>query len=230
MPKTFEQCRELFPDFYASVKQAHEESGRTHRGHGLDHDVTVATLGGIIAPNDRVAEMAWCAGMLHSTDRITEKNEDEEFFMCNVEAAMRHNLSSLPHSHFTHEQEAVVLEAALRHSELPQDDHSMVLIVLQDADKLANLMPAVIIRSAQLLPDIPAFEFGYLNGVRNPKSTYHHPLSAMDDLRLNIEEYLPKFRIPKAKALAEKYIDILNQYLRAIEESNKMLGLKGITL
>ncbi|MDZ4240741.1 MAG: HD domain-containing protein, partial [Patescibacteria group bacterium] len=209
---SFEDLRKKFREFYVVVRDGHEQSKRAHRGHGLDHDVTVAQIAVMIAPDERTAEKAWCAAMLHSTDRLVEKGNKEK-----EEAHMRANLKSLPERYFTSEEKEEIFLSAYRHEELNQDDQSVTQHVLMDADRLANLMPAVIIRAGQLLSDIPALELEYLEGKRNPKTTYHEPKSVLDDLRNNVAEYTPKLRMPKAKELAMKYVKRLDYFIKSLE-------------
>ena len=89
--KTFEEYRETFREFYELIAKSHRESQRPHRGHGLDHDVTVAQIAAQIAPNAQIAEKAWCAGMPHSIDRMIERGNTVL-----VEETIRNILSFLP--------------------------------------------------------------------------------------------------------------------------------------
>lgn len=222
MERTFEEYRKIFADFYESVKLSHEKSTKPHRGHGIDHDVTVAQIAMQIAPDNRTSEKAWCAGMLHSVDRMVEQE--------NVEKSTRNLLSNLLLEHFNLSEVEEICQAAIRHGELNQDNQSIVQQVLMDADRLANLMPAVIIRAGQSMSELPVFEFEYLVGERNPETTYYKPQSVLDDLRNNIKEYVPQLRILKAKKLAERYVVILEEYIKSLEESYGQLGLVGISL
>lgn len=45
--------RNKYSQFYFNVKKWHNDSPRAHRGHGLDHDVTVAQLCLKIAPTKK---------------------------------------------------------------------------------------------------------------------------------------------------------------------------------
>jgi hypothetical protein len=91
-------------------------------------------------------------------------------------------------------------------------------------------MPAVVIRAGQFQSEIPAFEFEYLKGNRNPSSDYYHPKSVLDDLRNNIVEYIPKLRVLQVKKLVTRYLAQLERYISWVEQSNKELGLVGISL
>jgi HD superfamily phosphodiesterase len=217
--------RNRFMSLYTEVKMSHLSSPRAHHGHGLDHDVTVAMLAVNIAPDSRTADKAFVAALLHSTDRLmVESNKMAE------ETHMRVCLSCLPDGTFSMDEIKEIVQAALRHSELNRDDQSLTQQVLMDADRLANMMPSVIIRSGQFRPEIPPFEFRYLNWKINPDSTYRDPKSVLDDLRITLREYMPQFRIEKAKLIAARYAAFLVSFIMAVEDTNGDLGLVGIEL
>jgi HD superfamily phosphodiesterase len=222
---SFRELRERFRPLYDAVKDLHQKSPLAHRGHGFDHDVTVAALAVRIAPDQRTAEKAFAAALLHSIDRMMAKASKGEIDTC-----MRVCLARLPDGTFNMDEIDEIVEAALRHGELNQDDQSLTQQVLMDADRLANMMPSVIIRSGQFRPDIPPFEFKYLNNKANPASTYHDPISVLDDLRITLRDYMPQFRIDKAKKLAKTYAFRLRTFVRAVELTNLEIGLVGIEL
>lgn len=247
--KTFEEHRALFGKFYEAVKRAHLESKRSHHGHGLDHDVTAAQIGDLIAPDGRTAEKAWCALMTHSVDRMTEKRlpHDEEEFAGRVAEKTWGLLDHLPPGHFTPRETKEIFQASFGHfleeekgdiflpsagrkKKICRETRSPLQQIVLEADWLANLMPAVVIRAGQFLPGIPAFEFEFLHGERNPASTYHGPRSVLDDLRANLRVYVPMLRTRRAKKLAKWYAASLQAFVRAVEKSNRQLGLVGVKL
>ncbi len=217
----FEEYRERFQEFYDAVKRLHETSKRPHRGHGLDHDVTVAALAIWLAPDARTAELAFCAGLLHSVDRIVEKGA----YVRDIVAA---HLEYLPSGYFTREELDDIFESVMRHRE-PRDDDSLVQCVLMDADRLANIMLSVVIRAAQLYAEVPAMEFGYLAGRRNPRTTWDEPCSALDGVRVCYEMLHP-MRTPRGRDLANRYAAQLAVFVAGVEKQYADLGLVGITL
>lgn len=220
--KTFNDFREQFSDFYNSIKTGHENTKKqSHGGHGLDHDITVAMLAVKISTNDRIGQKAWCAAMLHSTDRVVEAPD-----VLNI---MNEHAEKL--KHFFNESELrEIVEAAFRHSELNQNDQSETQIVLMDADRLANMQTAVVIRSGQFKPDIPAFDFRYLKGRIDPQSTYENPRSVLDDLRFVIKNYIPQLRTDEAKRLGDMYATNLRAHIKSIEDEYASLGLLNIEI
>lgn len=220
--KTFNEFREQFYDFYNSIKIDHANTKKqSHGGHGIDHDITVAMLAVKITPNELVGQKAWCAAMLHSTDRVVAMPE--------VMNSMTKHANHLKHF-FNQSEISEIIEAAFRHSELNQSDQSETQITLMDADRLANMQSAVIIRSGQFKPDIPVFDFKYLSGEIDPLSTYENPKSVLDDLRFVLRNYTPQFRTEEAKRLGAIYATALSAYIRAVEEENGSLGLLNIEI
>jgi hypothetical protein len=220
--KTFDAYRLLFTVFYQAVRDLHTESPRKHRGHGLDHDVTVAQLSVIIAPDDaHTADKAWVASLVHSVDRLVAG--------MTVSSAIRALLSHLPADYFTSYEMEEIFLAALHHNEKNKEGQSLTQQVLMDADRLANLQPTVIIRAGQFQPDIPPFELAYLSG-NNPASTYHEPQSIIDDLRTMISEYIPQLRMPNARVLGEEYVRALNAYMASVRDVYQRLGLENAIL
>lgn len=221
-PATFQDMRSHYKEFYDAVKMGHLTTTlESHRGHGFDHDVTVASLALLIAETKEIGIRAWCAALLHSVDRIVEENKVRETM--NLFAS---NLVSF----FTPEEIHEIVEAAYRHSEINQSDQSDVQITLMDADRLANMQSAVIIRAGQFRSTIPAFNFKYLDGTKDPLSTYETPVTILDNLKFLIIRYVPQFRVPKAKKLGEVYASRLQLYIQSVESDYKELGLSGIEL
>ena len=122
-----------------------------------------------------------------------------------------------------------IVEAAYRHSERNQTDQSETQITLMDADRLANMQSAVIIRGGQFRPTLPALDFNYLEGAANPLSTYERPMTVLDNLRFIIYNFPPQLRLPEAKRLGVIYTDRLSSYIKSVEDDHKELGLKNIS-
>lgn len=220
--KSFGDYREQFSAFYDSVKSGHENTKeKNHGGHGFDHDITVAMIATKLSDNERVCQKAWCAGMLHSTDRVVGAPL--------VLETMTKNAKHLSHF-FDNEEVSEIIEAAFRHSELNQLDQSETQIVLMDADRLANMQSAVIIRSGQFRPNIPVFDFKYLEGKTDPLSTYEDPMSVIDDLRISIRNYIPQLRTQEGIRLSGMYAKNLKAYIKSIEDEYEYLGLLNLEI
>lgn len=219
---TFNDFRQQFQTFYNTVKKLHIETKNIdHGGHGLDHDITVAMLSLKIATEIRTSQKAWCSSMLHSVDRLVTKDE--------VRNTMVSTSESLKDFFGSFEIEEII-EAAFRHSEINRADQNETQITLMDADRLANMQSAVIIRSGQYRINTPVLDFNYLNGEINPESIYENPKTVVDGLRLVVTRYIPQLRLPKAKQLGYIYSKRLTEYIQSIEDDYKYLGLQNITI
>jgi hypothetical protein len=226
----FEAMRHTFGAFYVAVKAAHEAGADRNRGHDLLHDVTVAQHALSIAPNDTIAEQAWVASMCHSQDYLVrDRSKSPGENAAAFDARVEELLTLLPNGYFMAEQVEDIHTAAVRHQEKNDSRQGIVQQVLQDADRLTNLMEGVQFRIGQGYPRLPAFELEHLEGP-NPASTYAEPRSCADDLRLCISEYWPQFRMPRARGIASRYIDHLNHCLMTMQMQYERLGIAGMTL
>lgn len=219
---SFNKFRKQFSDFYDSIKTGHENTKKqSHGGHGIDHDITVAMVAVKIAENEKARPKVWCAAMLHSTDRVVPSHE--------VKGTMIMHSQHLKHF-FNQNDIDEIIEAAFRHSELNQPDQSETQIVLMDADRLANMQGAVIIRGGQFKSEIPAIDFKYLKGHIDPLSTYEKPRNVLDGLRLVIQNYVPQFRTVEGKRLGNVYASKLGEYIKSIENEHEYFDLLNIEI
>lgn len=214
--RTFEEYRNLFPDLHDEVKRIHNESVRPHRGHGFaDHNLPVALMAAMIAPDLRTADKAYAAGMLHSIDRWVEKAA--------FEPTVRRCLKLLSKDYFTSQEMEEILDAVVKHDKKNEDDDSMTLQVLKDADRLINLEPVHIIRAAQWYHEVPAIEIDHL-GRLNPASKWGKACNVVDNLRFTLE-WIPWLRLPKAKARGEELRVEIEAFIASCERVYHELGL-----
>ena len=223
MKLRFLELREKYRQFYNAVYQHHRTAERPHQGHGMDHDVTVAQLCLRISPNEHIEKLAWLAGILHSTDRTVERGNTGK-----VAELVEGFIQLLPDSVSSYVR-ALIHDAVMRHAEMNRDDQTLVQQVLMDADRLANLQAAVIMRCGQHYSKVPALELEWL-GEMNPNSTYNEPCSVLDDVRGNVKGYMPQFRLQKAIKLAEFYKERNEKYVIEVQGDYRMLGLHDIEL
>lgn len=228
--RTFNEMRNRFSILYEAVKKIHNESASTNRGHGLDHDVTVAMIGVKIAPNAKVGDLAFIAGLLHSTDRIlVEKDKNA------ITKHLFKQFKYLP-KEIKKEELDQIYAAIMNHSEINKDGQSLVAQTLMDADRLANLMGLVPFRIGQFWPNIPTIEFEHVDKP-NPVSTYSAPCSTVDMLRAMMSQlggknvgYIEQLRLPKAIRIGKMYTKRLNLLLDMIKDDHHELGLAGTKL
>lgn len=219
--RTFNAYREKFAALYDAVKNMHETSPHQHRGHGLDHDVAVAQMAALIAPTPRIADSGWVAALIHSTDRLVEKDV--------YPAQLNEYLGLIPPNLFSDEELEEILLAVLEHDAISPPHKSSTQEILQDADKLVNMQSMVLIRSGQFRSKIPAIEFSYVEKT-NPASIYHAPKSVLDGCRISIYEYPTLINTQKGKKLASVYVERFRQYEQWVLEDHRLLDLAGIVL
>lgn len=211
------------------------KDGLGHRGHGPDHDMLVAGYCLRIAVNDhRLAEMAWVASHLHSIDRACGEGAEAIIDMM-LSSARSYNDDSHPMNpvEFSGLDDVEIAEvklAVMRHDKPNADDDSQVQIVLQDADRLANVMPYIIARSGQFYADRPVVEIGYTGFDKHPESTYKSPRSVHDDLLGSLEWHPDsgtKFaiRTQAAREIGEELFLFLRGWF---ELSHKHMQMAGI--
>jgi len=225
----FEGLRTLHRDFYEHVKAEHVAHANVSHGHDLTHDVTVAQHSLVIAPNEWIGEKAWVASFCHSMDYWGYVRGDPEKSAANFKAHVMSAMAKLSSERFAEDDLDEISQAALRHQEKNQDDQGIVQQVLQDSDRLANLMVSVLFRIGQGYPDLPIVEMAYL-GEKNPESTYFEPRSCLDDMRNCMTEYEPQFRLSKAKDLAGRYIQELHGIIEMIQRQHDDLGIVNLEL
>lgn len=218
------ELRRRYSKFFNELLKIHHELneiGLGNRGHGPEHDTLVAGYCLLIAGNDnRLAEMTWIAAHLHSLDRFF-KNKYEE--MINGMLAKCEELS---------QEEITEIKFAVMHHDQPnEDDDSALLIVLKDADRLANVMPHVIARSGQFQPGLPVIEQGYIGLEKHPLTTKRSPRSIHDDLLGCLEWHSDSdarfaIRTEVAKKIGEELFDYLRMWFTLSHKHLKMTGFE----
>lgn len=220
---SFLEFREKYPDFYGAVKSLRENPpspGPCYNGHRFEHDAIVAAQVFRIASDDRTAEKAAVAAMLHSFDHCVRREHVREAM---VDAALR-----LPEGAFTTDELDEIVFAALHHKELNADNQSLTQQVLMDADRLANMMAVLWINLGKCVPDIPTVDLEHIVEL-DPETTYREPKNNLDNMKTHFW-YLPMFRLPKAIEISKVYAARMEAFLLAVETEFKELGLVGVKL
>lgn len=189
--------------------------GKGHQGHGLDHDLLVMGYTLRIAPTKELAELAWIAASLHSLDRHFGEQAES-------------NISKLLEvTSLDPEKKQTILTAVMRHDKKNDEDDSVVQILLQDADRLANINPSVLIRSGQFRPGIPALEINEkaLSPAPVPGESYQNPPSCLRDISKCLEwcpAHCERYDIPKMFCIRTKAaLKIAMPYFRTLEKCFK---------
>ena len=163
--------------------------------------------------------MVWIASDLHSLDRMFPKED----FVKNLWKYLNYVMGD-----FTITEINEIFVAARDHGGKNSDEDSELTVLLKDADRLANIMLGIVIRSGQFTPNIPAMELEYLK-TPNPASTYREPTSVIEDLRgcFELEDWI---RTPKAKEIAAPLFAELRHYTNTLASQYEALGLAGVVL
>src|SRR3990172_3226862 len=209
----FVNNRAKFAALYKRIEKIHSQTKNT-RGHGFDHDLLVAQYAAIIAENERVGEMAWVAGLMHSLDRHFLPDEAEMIL---------EECIGLVSNQFTVCELGEIRLAVHDHSKKNDPADGPVTVALKDADRLANIGPINLIRGGQHRPDIPACILESL-GSRHPDSTFNNIKCCYDATFYNLE-WEPMLRLPKAKEIGKKYFDYIREFQIRFAEQFREAGL-----
>lgn len=207
---------ERYPKFVATVAEDHQK-GQNEQGHGYLHAQTVAGYAYQIAEDQRVAELAWMAGLMHNTDRLFKDAGDIVIAATLLDYCTNTDLM------ISSDEEQLVIEAVIEHSKKNNTVDNPVTIALKDADRLANAGTAMLIRIGQFRPDIPVINLKYVFK-RDPASTYREPRSQLECMR-DILEWESWLRLAKAQELGKQKF----AYIRASIE-NMIDELRSVEL
>ncbi|MSU55025.1 MAG: hypothetical protein EXS46_00620 [Candidatus Taylorbacteria bacterium] len=212
----FVRNRAKFAGLFERIKAIHHEivvAGRDVNGHGFDHDVMVAQYAAMISENERVAEMAWVAGLMHSLDRHFPDSFNAKIEECIVLVGHLFSVAEI--------EEIRVADRV--HSRLNDPLDGPVTIALKDADRLANVGALNIIRGGQHRPNIPACVMESLGGL-NPASTFKRPASCYDATFYNLE-WWDMLRSEKARDLGRADFEYTRAWQRSVEAKFAQVGL-----
>lgn len=233
--ETFVFLKKLCASFYQEFEKTHERAIRTcilTRGHGPEHDLTVAKWCVILSDNQDTRELAWVAALLHSIDRLMPHYLPHEI----VKSLVDRQFTYLPTHYFDSYEKEIISHAILHHAEKNKPEDSDVLVVLKDADRLANLAPEIIMRIGQFAPAVPSFDLQYIDRP-HPDSSFGNLKTALDDLYYVLEWAMGEkfwlqprdqwetyaldnhwFRTPKAWPIAYQYAQFLLRYIEKVKK------------
>jgi HD superfamily phosphodiesterase len=192
----------------------YKQQGVSGGAHDWYHALAVAQYAALIAPDTELAFLGWVAGLLHEfPHRIFSRDQG----MTLVRYYLREGTT------FTPEDQQYVLDTILKHSgrDLPTD--SILLMILRDADRLANIGAWHFLRAAQFRPDIPAVDPRYI-AAQDPTATFKNPKSVLRDIEHTLE-WESWLRLEKAKELGKPLFDDIRWLHRRLIEQFTVLGL-----
>ncbi|OGY97956.1 MAG: hypothetical protein A2855_01660 [Candidatus Liptonbacteria bacterium RIFCSPHIGHO2_01_FULL_57_28] len=219
----------MFPELAVSVATAHELNPAIGvAGHDFDHDLRVAEMAVLIAPDATIARFAAVAGFCHSADRFVQRFRgvgrgevaDEE-----VADVMHGFCSTTPSWRLRGGVLGIALRAVLLHCRPNDEDDDLVVMTLKDADRIVNCDPDVIVRSSRHHPEYPAVD--YVHGLHDPAATYKEPRSILRDISHCLEwaEDGPfGVRLPKAKTEIAWRAQLLQAWIAGVERSRILVS------
>ena len=219
---------EIFPELWKKVYERHVKSQIVSGCHDPFHTARVGQYALTIAENETVARLAGIAGLCHNADRILQydlglgrEDTPEELVITLVNEWF--DVTDL-----SEKERSLVLDAVLKHSLPNNPDDSQVLITLKDAERLINLEPDTIMRTAHFFSDFPVVD--PVHWLSDPEATYREPRSVIKGLAScaewgNFDD--PKYgvRLPKARICAKKFADYLLDYIERVKECWEEAGL-----
>lgn len=215
---------ELYPKLAEAVRQDHVTFNMMSTGHSFDHPLTVARYCPLIAPDEETGRIAGAAGLCHNADRLLKKRLGDvnkaKVPESDVVAMVLGWLSA--GEHFSEQEVVMILRAVQKHSGFNLTDGDLVLITLQDADRVACSSPEQIMGAAQFRPNLPTIHPKWLtadpndptaNPYRNPKSVLHSMECWRDWIDPNSKVCV---RLPKARRLIEDSVALFEFYKEKI--------------
>lgn len=204
----------IFPALAQAACVDYISQGVHGGAHDFYHALTVAQYAALIAPTERMARFGWCAGLLHEHPHRLYSEEQGAHLV-------RERLAK--HSALPSRAQSDILQAVLAHSGKDTPQESPLLVVLKDADQLANLGAWHWLRAAQFRPNIPAVDPRYV-ARQDPLATFKNPRSVLRDIESTLE-WETWLRLPKAKELAAPLFEEIRWLKRRLEERLVILGL-----
>ena len=198
-----QQLWTVFSELTDKVRADHIQHDALGGCHDLLHAFMVAQYAQRIADDEESATLGWVAGICHNADRMFGHTLADSF--------VEEYLTLVP---LDSVQKKRIAKAVLMHSTRDTLDEDDVLVVLKDADRLANSGPVVWLRAGQFLPRIPSVDPRYVLE-RDPLARYNDPRSLLENMR-NALEWESWLRKEKAKILAKPYFDGLRTLIEGI--------------
>ncbi len=228
---------ELFPALTAAIKASHDACGLVASGHSFDHPLRVGQMALELACHGRDdsgarrALVAGVAGLCHNADRVLQKRLQCGRKDVPAEQVRALVLEWLLATDLNEEERDAVVDAVVRHAG-PNIDGHVVLMILQDADRLVNIMPDVVMRAGQFQPDIFDVDPVYLLG--DPNASYFAPGSVLWDLHYMSTKWDsehpdadPRYRLRSSYGIeiGRPYFRFLRDYVAQVLKCREDYGL-----
>lgn len=213
-----ERCKELWKVYreryrtcIEAIRHDHLRLGAAGGAHDFYHAAITAQLAVRIATDELNGHRAYLAGLSHNTDHLYRKDE--------VKLVVSRYLDFC--RDLSKEDCALIMDAVVSHGEPPAWDDSMTLVILRDADWVANAGVQVIMRAGQYYWDAQAFDPDWVEK-NDPTTTEKRPRTVWRDIR-ELYEWEKKIRLPVAKELFARHMALIrmaeNDLLFTLQES-----------
>ncbi len=201
--------------------------------HDFDHVLRVALMAYLIAEDEESGRLAFAAGLCHNADRFLQKlagsgrNGKVDDFA--VIVMVNEWLNAEPLGTFSESDRELIVDAVLNHSNRNSPQDGLVLMTLQDADRIVNIELDVIIRKGQYFgDDLRVVDPVHL--LDDPDATYQSPGSILwtikDDIEcFGAEEGVASLRLPKAREFAKPLFADARNYLNMVLRQRERAGL-----
>jgi len=230
---TLENVDKLYPKLTEAVRKDHIEFDMVATGHDFDHTLQVKQTARVIAPDEYTGWIASAAAICHNADRLLEKRRGDvgrkKVPECEVVAMVLRWLNA--GETFSEQEIVIILRAVQKHSGPNLADGDLVLMTLQDADRVVCSMPDVIMCATQFRPDLRAIHPKWLTcDPNNPTNPYRDPQSVLHSMECWYDWADPnnsKFcvRLPRARVLMEENVAFLRMYIERIKTQRAKIDL-----
>lgn len=225
---------EICPHLTRAVKASHDAlPWQMLHCHDFDHVLRVGDLAYRIAEDDTTARLSGAAGLCHNADRILQKQlgldrngHVEDNLVVEMVSAW---LATEPTGTYSEADRALIIDAVLHHGGPNKNDGSIVLATLQDADRVVNTDPDVLIRKGQYFGD----DLRVIDPVHlcdDPKASFRDPRSILwtlgDEERCFMAESgVAALRNPKAREMAAENFTFYRQFIAETLRRREQAGL-----
>lgn len=246
---------EVYQKLTERVRQDHLKYRMIGTGHDFgDHTLVCAQYAALIAEDQETAKLAMAAALCHNNDRLLQaefgrkvvsdwlasvglsapppgilvKKVDVKKKDIPVERVVGMVKSQLATEYFSENEQNLIIDADLNHTDINRDTDSPVLIGLKDADRITCTAPHNLMTVVQFWSDKPAFNPKYLYGgpgshpYKNPDSPFQNYLCREDWLTPGSPVCV---RLPKAMEFMQKHYATMRWYMQKVEEQREEIGL-----
>ncbi len=182
--------------------------------HDIGHTFRVANTALKIAPDKKIARLAWLAGILHNTDRLFGDKNTPRILKAHLQKTL-----------ITAHEKEIVFRAVMNHMKKNDSKDNLVLKTLKDADRIADFGAIVLLRIGQYYHNRPLFDF---ISPMHSKNSFGKEKTAVEDLMYVLEwteKPSVKIRLPKSKSISKPGAAFMRRALNDIMRQLKSIDM-----